>query len=95
MLSHSFFLAIIKENNEVIGMVLGIIILIFFLGMLLAGILFYSKQKFINLEIFLKEAENNMDIVLEKKLELFRRLISHMKKKRSMLYILILKNAKI
>ncbi len=59
-----------------------IIILIVLLGVILVGITAYSKQKFFDLEIALNEAENNLDIILEKKMELFHRLMSHMKKKK-------------
>lgn len=57
---------------------IGVIVLI---G-LFALLVFYSKQKFFGIQIKLNEAENNMDIILEKKLELFNRLINHMKKKK-------------
>ncbi len=63
-------------------MLLIIISIIVFLGVLLFIIFSSSKQKFSDLEIQLQEAENNMDLFLEKKIELINRLIAHLKKKK-------------
>lgn len=59
--------------------IVGIIVLFVFIFIVCY---FYSKQKFYDYEIKLEEAEKNMDIFLEKKIELLNRLVSHMKKKK-------------
>lgn len=59
-----------------------IMIVVVVLALIMAALFFYSKQKFEDLEIQLDEAEKNMEIYLEKKMELLDRFIKHMKKKR-------------